>query len=177
MLNIALSPDADILDSALHARYRLLSTESFELAAELGLNIPFDTDFGFSVGAPFRLRVGEIFALDGALEFVVVFTDDTFVGLSIPVQPRVAFGSFGYGGVNTGIIAGLTDAKVLTIPLGFEAGATLQVAGVGLDAFVAFDFPLFYQSLDLGGEREGDVFTDLWTLTLGARAYIDVFGN
>lgn len=173
LVPLILAPDFDFGDIYLYGRYRFLNTDSFQMGVELGFNIPTATEFGLVVAAPFRLSLGDMFSIDGGLEFLTIFTDDATVALRATIQPRIAPVDFLYFGVDLGIGFGFTNTKTIAIPLGFEAGYVIDLDTVKIDAYLNFSFPVLYGSFDTGaGGREGDSVTEIWQLVVGARAYI-----
>lgn len=178
LVPLYLSPDFDFGDIYLYGRYRFLSSESFQMGVELGFNIPTATDFGLIVAVPFRARLGDIFSIDGGLEVFTVFADDTEVGIRATVQPRIAPVDFLYFGLDLGFVAGFTDPNVIIVPLGFEAGYVIDLDTVKIDAYLNFSFPSLHYSADFGDPigRDGDAVTDIWQLTIGARAFIGLGG-
>lgn len=180
LVPLVLAPDFDIGDIYLYGRYRFLNTGTFQMGVEIGFNIPTFTDFGFLVAAPFRLRLGEMFSLDGGIEFLTSLGDpdslsnpDTTFALRTTIQPRFAPVDFLYFGVDFGLASTFTNSKALTIALGFEAGYVIDLDTVKIDAYLNFSFPTLYGSFDTGPSgREGTTVPEFWQLLIGARAFI-----
>ena len=181
LLPIAFTPDANFGDPYLYGRYRFLALESFELGAELGLVVPFDTNFEMVFALPFRARFGEMFSLDGGVEFDLLFADafdmmgnpdgtDIIPSLQISIQPRLAPVDFLFFGIDTGVVALDFDSDQTYIPLGFLGGYVLDLEPTRIDIYGEFQFPLLFAV----GPK--DVFQDVWQINIGARAYIDLGG-
>ena len=174
LLPLVLAPDFDFGDIYLYGRYRFLNTESFQLGVELGFNIPTATSFGLVVAAPFRLRLGDVFSIDGGVEFLTLLTDpDATFAIRTTLQPRVAPVDFLYFGVDVGVGFGFGNGNAIAVPFGFEAGYVIDLDKIKIDAYVNFSFPVLYGSLDIGpGGRQGDTQPEFWQLLVGARAFI-----
>lgn len=174
LVPFVLAPDFDFGDIYLYGRYRFLNTDSFQLGVELGVNIPTSTNFGLVVAAPFRLRLGEFFSLDGGIEFLTLLTDpDATFALRATLQPRLAPVDFLYFGVDLGVGFGFGNGDPIAIPFGFEAGYVIDLDKIKIDAYLNFSFPVLYGSLDIGpGGRQGDTAPEFWQLLVGARAFI-----
>lgn len=178
---LAFTPDADFGDPYLYGRYRFLGLEKFELGAELGLVIPFDTNFEMVFALPFRARFGEIFSLDGGVEFDLLFADgfdamgnpdgtEIIPSLVLSVQPRLAPVDFLFFGIDTGVVAYDFNSDQTYIPLGFIGGYVLDLEPTRIDIYGEFQFPLLF------AVGVNEVFQDVWQINIGARAYIDLGG-
>lgn len=174
LLPLSLSPDFDFLDPYVYGRYRFVASDAFEMAGELGLVIPFNGNFGFVAALPLRVRAGEIFSLDGGVEFEGIFVDigvetNFQPNLHIVLQPRIAPIENIFFGLNTGVSIIDFDGDLTVIPLGFTGGYVLDIAPTRIDLFAEFNFPGFIQP----GSAGDTVVTEIYVFTLGARAFLD----
>jgi len=145
-----------------YARYRILHDQMLQLAAELALVLPTasGSDFGLMFGAPFRLMLAQMIAIDTGLFFQTTFADKTINNLVVPL----------------GFIVNIMPALFLlarmtftyydfdTTQLGFDFGGGYTIEGDGeepmVDIMATFGFPAFVS--------DGETFTNLWQLNLGA---------
>ena len=192
MVLLHIGPDAagdtevEFGNMLVYGRYRFFETDVFEMGGELSLQIPTRSDFGLSVALPYRLRLGEMFSIDGSFVLSAAFRDEIDGGntvvLDFVVQPRFAPADRSYVGINTGAIVGeLTEQNFVVVPLGFEVGLVAGSATTRVDVFAEFAFPTFHFSgrtvrVAFGDvsyhDRSGQVVTENWSLTLGARVYL-----
>lgn len=175
LLNVTLAPDGNVNDIYFYVRYRLVGTDTVDLGAEVGVNIPVETDVGLLLGIPVRIRAGNVFGLDTGAAFQLSFPDgaDTQAALHIPINPRIAPIDPLYFGINTGVTLPLTDfdGDLVFIPLGFRAGYVLELGALLLDVFASFDFPFFLFP------GEGEVGEEIWQISIGARVVADLVPN
>lgn len=165
LLPFALSPDFDFGDIELYGRYEFLQGR-YELAAQLTVNIPTDTDFGFGIGVPALFEIGDSIRVDTGAELEVVFYDDTQVNLDIPAAFSVEVADIAFVGVRTGLF--VRDFDDIDINLGAQAGVTLLKM---VDLTASFNWPFFISS-----RNYLDAFNlDWFQIIFGGTLYFDVF--
>jgi hypothetical protein len=133
-----------------------------QLAAELTLVLPTasGSDFGLMFGVPFRLMLAQMIAIDTGVFFQTTFADSTINNLVIPlgfvvnVMPALfllARAQFAY-----------SDFDILVIGADFGGGYTIEGSDGQpmVDLMATFGFPALLV--------DGDSFTDLWQVNLGA---------
>ena len=165
----ALSPDPDVLNSYLYARYRFLAGRSVQIAAEAGVELPWDDDVAFVFALPIRIQAGRSFALDTGVGFRID-TDPFVPTLMFPIRPRFNVGNV-YFGFDTGVFVTDFDADQVRIPLEFELGVGIPLGRQRrhvLDIYGHGGLPLF-----LVPARDDPVVQQIFIVTIGARVYID----
>ncbi len=159
-LPLALSPDNGYGDITFHSRYRALGG-SFELALQLAVQIPTDTNLGLGLGAPMIFHLGSLDIETGA-ELELIFSDNTVANLDIPVSFLFDINRALFFGVRTGFFFANIDN--LYIPLGPVVGARIAMSGsLQLEPIAAFVFEQFVST-----DGSGPIVTDVWTLQVGA---------
>lgn len=168
-----IAPDTNGLASPyVYGRYRLTDGNA-QVGLELGAQLPTRDTNGGAVhfGLPLRALVTDGFALDASLGFTVFIFDDfsggrdTEAAMTLTISPRFGNREL-FGGFDTGVFLFLDDPDSVSIPLGFEAGATLGAGRAAvLDLVGRFSFPLLF----LVGD-DSDVVTDVWRLDVIVRA-------
>lgn len=159
-----------------YVRGRLFQSSAFELGLEGGIQFPSEAGVRASIliGAPFRLRVGDFFSLDGGVQSGFIFSGPLIYGLDVSLQPRVATDVF-YFGANVVLSSAFESGNRFTaIPLGFEAGAVAMTRGARLDIFAAFEWSTFFVADHT--RNLSALNLNIWTLTIGIRSYIGLGG-
>lgn len=156
------APDFDFGDMELFGRYGFVQG-SAQLAAQLTLRIPTQTEFGLGIGMPMVFRVTKTFLLDTGLELEIIFYDDELVNLDLPAAFNFSISPAAFIGFRTGIL--VVDMDEAAINLGLQGGFSIDPT-VGLTA--SFNWPAF---LWTGG---GDTFNpDTFEILFGLSLYID----
>jgi len=156
LLPLRLDPDPTVDDLELYGRFRFLSRE-FEMAAQVTVQLPAETEFGLGLGLPMLAHATDHMRIDTGFEFEMLFWDpDTVVSLDVPLAFTWDVARYGFLGLRTGLY--VWDMEALLIPAGMHGGVV--VAKGHLDVAGWFLWPGFF-----GTERD-DPF-DIRTFELG----------
>ena len=179
-LPIVFSPDGDFGDIPIYGRYRFLNEDNFEMAADLVLRIPTGTDFGMTIGAPFRYKGLENLAIDTGAEFSFQVTDpDATFSLLIPVKLtfNITDEVFIHGatGIGFGRLLPFSGADVgVFAPLSFGGGYTLMIKDkIMMDINGEFGFRPLFQT----GSGDNVDLGNTWFVGVGANVYTEPLGK
>ncbi len=127
LIPLIFSPDFDFGDIPVYGRYQFFQNDMFEIAGDVVLVIPSNTDFAFHLGVPVRIHVLEDLAIDTGIEFRATFFDGpgTDTTLGIPVRATYNITENFFAGGVTGVQAIDFDGDRTAIPLGVHGGYTL----------------------------------------------------
>jgi hypothetical protein len=174
---VVVDGDFDFGDIPIYGRYRFLQTDLIEVGAELAVLIPTRTDFALRLGAPVRLHVGDVFALDTGLYFSMVFGDDPsspddefWGGFWVPIRPVVSVTDWLAFALTTGLHVGPFDGDFFAIPLGLEVVTSFPLGeATTLDLVAGFEWPALLRpsTNDADATEPGT-----YVLSAGARLYL-----
>ena len=177
LLPLVLQPDTGFGDIPLYARYRFLEQAKVEMAVDLELNLPTDTDFGILLAVPIRIKAHEKVAIDTGVGFGITdLGGNNVLGLMVPVGVVANFTDNIFMKVQTGVTVGdLTDeanggGPLISVPLAIGAGYSLEAGPTMVDLFGMFGFPALFATRD----GNSDTFTDVWSISFGAKVYTPV---
>ena len=166
LIGIRFTNGIDFGDIPIWGRYRVLNKEKFQLAVELGLQIPTNTRFGLWLSVPMRITPSKSVAIDTGVEFA--FNVSPFQStLNVPLAANFRIIEGLYAGIKTGL--GIYDFAELYVPLGAQVGYTLGLSEQNnplLDLELAFLWPNFIAT----GNTDALQAT-WWSLGLNARFY------
>lgn len=168
LLPIQMAPDGDFGDMVLYGRYAFFNKNEFEIAGQVRMQIPTDTDFGLGLGVPVRIHITERLMMDTGAELQFVFSDDALVNLDLPVAISYNITEQFFVGGRTGLF--IIDFSDLAIQLGAQGGYSIARSGVPfVDITAWFVWPALLTTLG------DDAFhADVWQLGFGANFFFDV---
>jgi hypothetical protein len=164
LLPFRLSPDFDFADIEAYGRYAFLEGR-YEVAAQLTLNIPTDTEFGFGLGLPTLFEIGDSVRVDTGAELEILFFDDTQVNIDVPAAFSVVIAEIAFIGARTGLF--VQDFDEWDVNLGVQGGVTLMKR---FDLTASFNWPYLLTT------RGDDVLNlDVFRLIFGGTLYFDIY--
>lgn len=168
-VSFLMSPDFEFGDIPIFGRYRFFDSELVELAADLVILIPTNSEFALSVGLPVRFHFSDMFALDTGFEFRVRIKDgpddDTVTDLFIPVHPILSVTDNVALHLHTGIATPDFDGWVIPLHFGGSytiAGETAPIA----DISAGFGFPVLF--------NDADTTAKIWQIDIDATVYFQL---
>lgn len=169
-IQVLLAPDVDYGDIPLGVRFRFLDSV-VEMAADLVLLIPLNTDFALTPSVPVRIHLGEVGAIDTGVRAPIRFGEpEVSASLVFPLEARFQIIEMLHVGVLSGVVAvGLQQSPIgVFVPAGVEAGFSLPGdEGPIFDIIASFAFPsLFFLNSDFD-----KVVTEIYVFGIGANIY------
>ncbi len=137
-LPVQLAPDGDYGDMEVWGRYRFFSSRIADIGVQFALQFPTQTEFGFGIGVPIRLRLGSFARIDLGGEFEAVFFDDTQTNLDLPVAVAFNVTRNVFLGFKTGLV--LLDFDDVEAPIGGFLGYTIAKRRALVDITAGFNF-------------------------------------
>lgn len=179
LIALHFSPDFDFGDIPLYARFRFLKG-AIQIAAELGVLIPANTDAQIRLGVPVRLGLADAFAIDTGIYFGLVFADspsnpgdDFFATMDVPIRLLVSPIEALTLGLYTAIRFVEFDADFFAIPLGVEAIFSMNISSMLFDFFAGFEWPFFL----LPTNDNDKLRQATWMINVGARMHFQIGGS
>lgn len=184
LVAFSMSPEAKLGDIPLYARFQAFGNETVKLGIDAVFRIPVRTELGFLAGLPLRFIALERMAFDTGLQvavdnnpqgpsiwtlhlpftFVANATDRLFVQLSSGMS------FFDLGQTLSTVTSGLVQGPFFLIPLGLDAGYTVESSKTMVDVFASFRFPALYGFTSRDSERNAET----WQVTIGLNVYSPV---
>ena len=179
LIALHFSPDFDFGDIPLYARFRFLKSK-IQIAAELGVLIPANTDAQIRLGVPVRLGLADAFAIDTGIYFGLVFADspsdpgdDFFATMDVPIRFLISPIEALTLGLYTAVRFVEFDADFFAIPLGLEAIFSMNMSSLLFDFFAGFEWPFFL----LPTNDNDKLRQATWMINVGARVHFQVGGS
>ncbi len=179
LISLHFSPDFDFGDIPLYARFRFLD-EWIQIAAEVGVLIPANTDAQIRFGVPVRLGFTDAFAIDTGIAFGLVFADspsdpgdDFFATMDVPIRILVSPIEALTLGLYTALRFVEFDKDFFAIPLGFEGIVSMEMGSLLFDFFAGFEWPTFL----LPSDDNDKARLGTWIINAGARVHFQVGGS
>ncbi len=179
LIALHFSPDFDFGDIPLYARFRFLD-EWVQIAAEVGVLIPANTDAQIRFGVPVRLGFADAFAIDTGIAFGLVFADspsdpgdDFFATMDVPIRILVSPIEALTLGLYTALRFVEFDKDFFAIPLGLEGIVSMELGSLLFDFFAGFEWPTFL----LPSDDNDKARLGTWIINAGARVHFQVGGS
>lgn len=179
LISLHFSPDFDFGDIPLYARFRFLR-DRIQIAAELAVLIPANTDAQIRIGVPVRLGLADAFAIDTGIAFGLVFADspsdpgdDFFAYMDVPIRLLISPIEALTIGVYTALRFIEFDKDFFAIPLGFEAIVSMNISSLLFDFFAGLEWPAFF----LPTNDNDKLRQATWMITAGARLHFQIGGS
>lgn len=184
LVAFSMSPNAEFGDIPFYARFEALDRDVVKLGFDAVFRIPVQSNFGFLGGVPVRFVIDHRFAVDTGLNFTIdenprgpsVWSLDLPLKLAANATDRLFFEVlsgmtfFDLGHTVSTATSGLVRGPFYFIPLGFEAGYTVEARATMMDLFASFRFPTFYGF----NSQASSLTTDMWQVTIGVNIYSPV---
>jgi hypothetical protein len=181
LIAFSMSPDAEFGDIPFYARFEALDRDVVKLAFDAVFRIPVQSNFGFLGGVPVRFVIDQRFAIDTGLNFTVdqnpqgpeVWSLDFPLKWVANATDRLFFEVtsgmtfFDLAQTIRTATSGLVRGPFYFIPLGFEAGYTVEARATMMDLFASFRFPTFYGF----NSQASSLTTETWQVTVGVNIY------
>lgn len=179
LIALHFSPDFDFGDIPLYARFRFLK-EKIQIAAELAVLIPANTDAQIRIGVPVRLTLADAFAIDTGIAFGLVFADspsdpgdDFFAYMDVPIRLLISPIEALTLGIYTAVRFVELDADFFAMPLGLEAIFSMNVSSLLFDFFAGIEWPFFL----LPTNDNDKLHQGTWMINVGARVHFQIGGS
>ena len=163
LLPVRLTPDADIDDLEMYGRFAFLEGD-FEMAGQVTLQLPTQTEFGLGLGLPMLVHATSALRIDTGFEVEMLFWDATVVNVDLPLALTWDIGRGGFLGLRTGMY--VWDMGELIVPTGLHGGGVVADGRVDIAGW--FMWPAF---LHTGGDDPFEL--DTFELGFGVNARID----
>ncbi|NOY94249.1 MAG: hypothetical protein GXP55_23985 [Deltaproteobacteria bacterium] len=161
-LPFQLTKDFNLAEIAPYARYRFFQSDGLQVAGELTTFLPTgsDSNFGVMFGAPVRLMLAQMIAIDTGVFMQTTFADSTINDLVVPLSLVVNVMPELFLLARTQFIYSDFDTTVVSADLG--GGYTIEGADGEpmLDLMATFGFPTLL--------RDSDASTDIWQANVTA---------
>ena len=157
LVAVVFAPDAGYGDIPIYGRYRFLSRDKLDVAADLIFVVPTDSAFALQTGVPLRIRPNDRLSVDTGIEVRGTFGSAKRADIRIPAIVNYNFSERAFIAAETGVWfvnlgkdfdTATVDSKGVDIPLGFRAGGTWKNPDkLLIDLFAGFAFPALILSL------------------------------
>lgn len=177
LVAVVFAPDAGYGDIPVYGRYRFLSRDKLNVAADLIFVIPTNSAFALQTGVPLRIRPNDRLSVDTGIEVRGTFGSAKRADIRIPAIVNYNFSERAFIAAETGVWfvnlgkdfdTATIDSKGIDIPLGFRAGGTWKNPDkLLIDLFAGFAFPALIEA----GTSRKTVEFGIWDIFVGVAFY------
>jgi len=173
LVAVVFAPDPGYGDIPIYGRYRFLSRDKLNVAADLIFVVPTDSAFALQTGVPVRIRPNDRLSVDTGIEVRGTFGSAKRADIRIPAIVNFNFSDRAFIAAETGVwfvnlgknfdTAG-ADSEGIAIPVGFRAGGTWKKSDKQIiDLFAGFAFPALIEA----GTSRSTFDGGIWDIFVG----------